>query len=266
MFLQVCAQLVLDADAVIDQNRMSASGISVSTTDASGPRGGGWFLNQRSSFLFPLEDRQSLHHHAGATMVRSDNAAAVVALNRGYSSTCDLNVVTQLRLAEAASHGSTIAARHIPGMNNNLADILSRWKPEGPTAHRQLHPDLDDNIVLDVPRHQVDACTDPCGSNSLCTVFWLPLQDGPKESWQARHIWCHPPVGMTDNRILTARPICMSATFVFPAWPFNRLWQHVKGGYLLRRWPAGTHLGSGEICISIQFGYYSYFTMGCGGA
>ncbi len=50
--------LVLDTDADIDQSQMTTSGIPVFTTDASGPRGGGWFLNQRFSFLFPLEDQR----------------------------------------------------------------------------------------------------------------------------------------------------------------------------------------------------------------
>lgn len=178
--------------------------------------------------------------------MRTDNAAAVAAVNKAYSSACDLNVVAQLVSAEAASHGITIAARHIPGINNKLADALSRWRPEGPAAHRQLHPDLYHDIVLDVPGHQVDACADPCGSNSFCKVFWSPLQDGLKESWQARRVWCHPPVGLAGNFLqhfqasFAARPTCTSATFVLPAWPFNRLWRHVKGGHLLRHWPAGS--------------------------
>lgn len=267
--------LVSDTDPDIDCRLITSVGIPVFTTDASGPRGGAWYLSSRLSFRFNEIDckRSSnwrelytilhalerwgpqLAQGGPRVLVRTDNASAVAAVNRAYSTSADLNALAQRITAVAAGHGLVLAARHIPGISNKLADALSRWKPDSPAAHRSLRQDLYDGICLQVPSHDVDACSDPCGENSFCGSFWSIVQDGLEQIWEGRRVWCHPPVGIADlflqhfKSAFARQPSSTSATFLLPAWPQNRLWRHLKGARLLRHWRKGSPILSAGVTM-----------------
>lgn len=180
--------LLHDTDADIDASQVTVAGIPVFTTDASGPRGGGWFQHHRFSFLFSEEGRRrssnwrelSAIAHAlqlwgpqlavlgPRVLVRTDNSAAVAAVNRTYSGSEDLNAVAQQVFSIAQAHGIVLAARHIPGIHNKLAnrlDALSRWRPDPQASSRQLRPVLFWDLQQVIAGHEVDACADPTGGN-----------------------------------------------------------------------------------------------------
>ena len=256
--------LVQDSDSEIDANHVTAAGIPVFTTDASGPRGGGRFMQHRFSFLFSEEDQRrstnwrelstsayalnlwgpALASMGSRVLVRSDNIAAVAAFNRSYSGSEDLNILVQQVSSLATAHGIVLAARHIPGIQNKLADALSRWRPESAASNCQLLPSLFDAVQQAVGSHQVDACAEPGGGDSFYPVFWSPVHSSIEEDWAAKRVWCHPPVGLVDGclqrfrQAYAARPAITSATFVLPAWPYSRMWKYLKGGRLLHHCPA----------------------------
>ena len=132
------------------------AGVEVSS-DAAGSIGFGaylkgfWFAGswapsqQQQSIaykeLFPVVIAAHVWGHMWCkrhVLFRSDNEAVVHILNTWTSKVPSLMQLLRSLLLSAARHSFSFSARHVPGVNNQIADALSRFRWQD---FRQLVPD-----------------------------------------------------------------------------------------------------------------------------
>ena len=90
------------------------------------------------------------HSWGGAhIMVRSDNSATVASINKGTSRSPELLSLIQEIFWLSVQYSFRVSATFIPGINNTLADRISRLDsmPHAMEA-RQILSNFSDNIVL----------------------------------------------------------------------------------------------------------------------
>ena len=166
--------------------------------------------------------------------VRSDNMAALAATRRAHSPTSPLlaAIGVKIRLTMEALQIQLVAATHLPGELNHLADEASRkWlehhrRLEWPICATTLRRLLEE---LQTPLPELDAFA--TAANTKCRRFWSlhpdPLADGVDamaQRWTARSLFLNPPFAMMTRVInkMRAEPP-RTAVVVAPEWP-NKLW------------------------------------------
>ena len=228
----------------------------VVTTDASCEGWGGHSLIQGQSMLFSglwsQAERRSCHinllelralrltllrlaPHLSGRMVKleCDNSTAVSYLNKqgGTHSLTLCQEAMDLHLW-LISHNIQVFAVHRPGVNNELADYLSRNRPDptewslNPNAARKLFrrwgtPQLDlfaSHLNHKVPlwfsrmEHQAAAGTDAFA-----------------QSWTGWYVYAYPPTNLILRTLTKIREDQTEAIVLVPHWPrqswFNLLWQ-----------------------------------------
>ena len=189
--------LISESDAALDAASLTSDGVLVFTTDASGPRGGASWCDLRLTFAYTQAEsargsnwreldtvlralQQSgpqLKAISSCALVRSDNKAADSAINTGYSSVQQFNLLAQ-HTTQLTSELGIPAASHILGIANGLADALSRWRPsdDPAAADWQLSPDMFDAIEAAICSHDTDTCCSPMeeifSAPALLTCSW----------------------------------------------------------------------------------------------
>ena len=250
----------------------SVEDVEVLTGDASGRACGGWYGPERLVHLFDSAEcaptrssnfrelktvllmlqRWGTQLRGRRVLVRTDNTTTACAVNRGYAKHEGLEDLAEAIRALAASLEISLAARHVPGLKNGLADALSR------VLHTVEGPDRSDlrlrrdelewlESVVGSP-FDVDTCADVRGDNAHCRRFYSVADDALSHDWGGHLSWCHPDWEMIDPLLRHYReaharePTATGAVFLVPAWTWAPWWRRVRGFEVLAHYPAGSQL------------------------
>lgn len=253
---------------------VSNEDVEVITTDASGYAGGAWWRRERAAWHFEQElrapnlssnyrelltavlaiERWGAALRGSRILIRTDNTTTVRVANTGDTPSPELEPLAR-RLYEAVQrHGVAVAARHIPGLKNGLADALSRRRYEKPdSGDWQFRPDQFE-LAEDWLRRQlargfdVDACADPTGSNAQLPHFWSAVDSCLDHDMAGKHVWCNADWELFDRllphfkRGAAVDPYGTAGVFVVPEKTRASWWRHTRGFRVLGRYPAGTQL------------------------
>jgi hypothetical protein len=240
------------------------------TTDASGWAGGAWWREHRAHLALTP---QELAGHLGASsnlrelhmvpwalnlwgpdlagsrvLIRLDNLAAVGAVNKGASMSPGFQSILLRLHSVLQTHRIQLVARHIPGVENTLADGISRLKGHVDDQDWRLDPQVHALLHARWGPFHVDACSDPLGRNAFYPTFWSELDSCLLHSWGGRHVYCNPPFRAAEEVLrhfwtcFWTAPQSSSAVFVLPVWTTASWWRLLRGGVVVGYFPAGRSL------------------------
>ena len=264
-----CGKTASTADELASASH-TTEGIPIIRTDASGTGGGAvhgdalrlavpWTGNhaflaldtvssnyrELSMVCIALEE-WGAHFRNSRVLVMCDNSVSVAVVHKQGSQTLPLNDL-YWRLHQACENNNIdLALRHIKGVENCLADALSRYVRLKDHSDWQFDPAEFNAISNEVGQHDVDTGADPMGNNALTSRYWSALDDGASQPWEALRCWCNCDYLQLERYLkrhrLTNRNTGSSATFVIPYWPDKPWWRLIKGLRLLALYPTGTQL------------------------
>ena len=152
-----------------------------------------------------------------------------------------------------ARHSIDLAAIHIPGEENLLADRLSRFKRELDQGDWML-----DRAPFERARERaralfgvewtLDGSADPVGANRQLPRFCSAVNSIFDVDLRGEQLYCNPdfelaePVLQHFLQAYRGAEAATSGTFVLPVWPERRFWRLLKGAKVLDYYPAGTQL------------------------
>lgn len=261
--------VVTETDAELDDGRDTLEGIPVVTGDASGYGIGAWHGHHRYQHWLPphlcspatSSNYRELYvvymsllrwgpRWAGRRLlVRSDNSTVVSIIRHRHTDAPALAALFERIKQLSDYYRIELAARHIAGVANGLADRLSRKRLTSDRDDWKLaRPEFDALERLCGP-HDVDAASDPSGHNAHLPRFWSWLDSALDKDWAGLNVYCNPPYSNVGAFVLKAlmardaRPTDSGATLVVPDWP-SRSWHRLvtKHFSIIRRYPAGTDL------------------------
>ena len=87
-------------------------------------------------------------------LIHCDNEAVVTILNSGKSKDVTLSRISRNIFMQCASHDIQLQVKHVPGKNNNIADLLSRWQVTD-NAKEKLSLLLPDFNTISVAQHHL---------------------------------------------------------------------------------------------------------------
>ena len=87
-------------------------------------------------------------------LIHCDNEAVVTILNSGKSKDLTLSRISRNIFMQCASHDIHLKIKHVPGKNNNIADLLSRWQVTD-NPKQKLSLLLPDFNTISVAQHHV---------------------------------------------------------------------------------------------------------------
>ncbi|XP_072219103.1 uncharacterized protein [Leuresthes tenuis] len=160
-------------------------------------------------------------------LVRTDSTSAVYHINHqgGTRSKQGLQVSKQL-LTWAFPHFLSLRAIHLPGIQNKVADVLSR---QGlPQGDWRLHPEVVEMIWSKYGRAEVDVFASE--SSTHCPLWYSlmrgtsPLgQDALAHAWPPRLLYAFPPIPLIRVTLERVRQKGHRLLLVAPNWP-GRPW------------------------------------------
>ena len=154
----------VDSHAYMDQYSRTSNGVPVITGDASGTGWGVHYDGKRALGAYSVADaapnRSSNWRELdtavkglekwggtmragpgeGRALVRSDNSTTVAVINKQATSSAHLVPLLRKLRGVCEEHGLEVAALHIPGVENDLADWLSRFVRKKDYGDWMLHP------------------------------------------------------------------------------------------------------------------------------
>lgn len=242
----------------------------VITSDASGYGGGVWWRHQRLHYGFTPEQRagklgvsanlRELYMvpwvlrrwgprlRGKRVLFRLDNGASVGAINKGGSSTPEVNDLLIAIHRVCQEFGIHLVARHLPGVDNPLADALSRLRTTVDRDDWMLHLRIFLQLAAVAGPFDVDACADPVGFNSHCEAFWSIIDRCTDHDWAGRRIYCNPPFGQIADILdhfwfcYWQAPADTAATFVLPVWLTSAWWKLLAGAVVVGHYAPGSSL------------------------
>lgn len=264
---------VPDTHEYMDKHSSTSAGIPVYTGDADKGAAGVWYRDQRHIHPFPPSEQppyrssnwrelttaliglQKYGHlwPGQRVLYRSDNSTTVAAINKQGSPVGDLNVVVEEILATAHHLGVDLAATHIPGVVNGLADRLSRhrrlvdtddWKLRT-ALFQELHRYLREEWLED-GELTLDGGADVVGNNAQLPRFCSEVDSIFDRDLRGEHLWVNPAFSKIYSILLHflqayhASPHNTSGTFLLPEWLDRPFWRLTKGAKLIARYPKGT--------------------------
>jgi hypothetical protein len=157
--------------------------------------------------------------------IRSDNTTAISYLNRGGGRFCHLAQALEPVTRCALRRRFHLLPRHLPGVENKIADQESRRAPErhdwtidlstARLIHRVAQP------TLDAFASRLNHVTD-----RFCSMRPDPLAvavDGLSISWRNERVYAAPPIPLIPQVINKAIDERASVTLLTPNWP-NQPW------------------------------------------
>ena len=267
-----------EGDAALDAaaGQCAEPGVQVITTDASGYAGGAWWMERRAAWRFEAAfaapncssnyrelatavlalEEWGPHLRGQRVLIRTDNTTTMSVLNRGDSAHDTLLPLARRAEAAAKKYGFYVAARHVPGLKNGLADGLSRWRHDDRDEGDWMFDHGEFTRVqtalaetLASPRDfSLDGCADPVGANSHCPRFRSAVDSILDHDLGGEHLWCN-----ADWRLLAPtikhfkecaarRPFDTSGLFVVPVKTHASWWRELKGFEILDVYRAGSDL------------------------
>ena len=266
---------VTDNDAELDASGGVASeDIDVITTDASGYGGGAWFRHDRAAWHFDSTvrsparssnyrelltailslERWGAQLRGRRVLIRTDNKTTMAVINKGNTSADTLDGLARRLYAVTQRYDIRVAARHIPGVSNGLADLLSRWHyDKTDRGDWQFDPaEFARAQAWLRARHartfDVDACADPTGLNAQCSPFWSGADSCLDHDMAGMAVWCNADWDLLRDILRHFRgaasrsPHDTTGVFVVPEKTNAAWWRDLRGFRVLARYPAGTQL------------------------
>ena len=264
---------ISEDDDVIDAHfGHSEENVEVITGDASGDAGGGWYGHHRLVHFYPPDECAPVRSsnfrelkivwhmlrewgerlRGKRVLVRSDNTTTVSVVNRGVSSSPDLQELGDAIYHLAQSLGIQLAARHIPGLKNGLADRLSRNLDVYRTRDLgdwQLRSDEFRYLeALSSREFDIDGAADPMGRNAQCSRYCSVSDSLLDTDIRGMHLWCNPDWHLASDSLRhfslarSEQPETTSAVFLLPAWPTAPWWRQLRDAQLLAYYPVGSEL------------------------
>ena len=269
----------MDSHAYLDQHHRTSHGVAVCTGDASGDQGATvtmldplegelrevWHYGPEESAPQQSSNYRELHTVLKAVelwgerlagrrvLVRSDNSTAVSVANRRGTNSANLLGLSERLVEECARHDVDLAAMHIPGEENLLADRLSRFKRELDQGDWML-----DDAPFERARERarrffgvdwtLDGSADPVGANRQLPRFCSAVNSIFDADLRGEQLYCNPDFELAEavlRHFLEAyrtADVATSGTFVLPVWTDRRFWRLLRGAKVLDYHPAGTQL------------------------
>ena len=270
---------IVDSHDYLDRHHRTSHGVAVCTGDASGDQGATvtmldplegelrevWRYGPEESAPQQSSNYRELHTVLKAVelwggrlagrrvLVRSDNSTAVSVANRRGTNSANLLGLSERLVEECARHDVDLAAVHIPGEENLLADRLSRFKRELDQGDWML-----DSAPFERARERarrffgvewtLDGSADPVGANRRLPRFCSAVNSILDMDLRGEQLYCNPDFELAEAvlrhflQAYRSADVATSGTFVLPVWPDRRFWRLLKGAKVLDYYPAGTQL------------------------
>ena len=244
--------------------------VAIITTDASGWAGGAWWEHRRIHYSFTPEQlagryqdsanlrelyiplfavrRWAVALQGRRILFLMDSEASVGAINRRGSMVPHFNDVVLALLDLLGGLGCEAIARHLPGVQNRLADGISRLTGRRDEGDWMMDERLYRRLSSLCGPFDVDACSDPLGHNAFCCRFWSALDSCLEHDWAELLVWCNPPFSEAEPilrhfwRCFHGCPERTAAVFILPVWTSASWWRFVGGGCVVGYWHAGSRL------------------------
>jgi hypothetical protein len=270
---------VRDTHADMDATHRTAEGVVVITGDASGDQGAA------VTVVAPEEgERRAVWEYAEAdsapaqssnwreldtvvrplemwgadlagqrVLVRTDNTTACAVVNRRGTNAPNLLPLARRLAAVCRRHDLDVAAVHIPGEENTLADGLSRlrrgWDQGDWMLARAAFVHVQ-QVVEEVygVRFTLDGSADPLGGNRQLPRFCSVLNSVLETQLVGEQLYCNPDfelIGHVLRHFLAEyrrATVATSGTFVLPCWMDRSWWRLLRGAKVVAYWPAGSAL------------------------
>ena len=294
--------VVRDSHSDMDATHRTADGVVVITGDASGDQGAAVTVvrpeegERRAVWRYGLEDsaqRQSSNWRELDTvvrplemwgaelagqrvLVRTDNTTAKAVVNNRGTVSANLQQLCARLVEVCRAHDLDVAAMHIPGVENTLADALSRFKREMDKGDWMLSRPAFGNAQQVVREEYeveftLDGSSDPVGSNRQLPRFCSAVNSVLRRQLAGEHLYCNPDFELIERvlrHFLEAyrrAEVATSGTFVLPVWADRSWWQLLRGARVVAYYPAGTPLFTSPDWRQLAVGQGQYSLGGDGG-
>ena len=264
---------VADTHEYMYRTSSTSTGIPVYTGDADKGAAGVWYKDRRYIHPFPEHHQppykssnfrelttaliglqQFGHDWEGLRVLyRSDNSTTVAVINKQGSPVHDLNVVAAEIIATARRFNVDLAAKHIPGCLNGLADRLSRHRRLMDTDDWKLRTELFDELHLYLQQYwlegrklSLDGGADVVCNNAQVPRFCSEVDSLLDRDLRGEDLWLNPAFSKITQLLRHVRsawqrsPHNTSATLLVPEWTTEPWWRLLRGARIIARYPKGT--------------------------
>jgi hypothetical protein len=264
---------VLDSHAYMDEHSFTSHGVPVITGDASGDQGAAHHAGEMLIWEYPPEESapvQSSNYReldtvvrpleewggrfaGGRCLTRSDNSTSVAVVNKRGTNSRNLQQLSARLRAVCKQHDIDLAALHIPGEQNGLADRGSRVKRSKDYGDWMLSKAAFRNIEEKIWEHfgvqlGLDGGADAVGSNRQLNRYYSAVNSIFDHDLRGEHLYVNPDFDIIKEvlehfqRSYLDPDYCTSGTFVLPVWPDRSFWKLLRGARLVAYYPEGVPL------------------------
>ena len=294
--------VVRDSHGEMDETHRAAEGVVVITGDASGDQGAAVTVvrpeegERRAVWRYGPEDsapRQSSNWRELDTvvrplemwgaelagqrvLVRTDNTTAKSVVNNRGTVSANLQPLCARLVEVCRAHDLDVAAMHIPGVENTLADALSRFKrgmDKGDWMLARRAFGHAQQVVREeyAVEFTLDGSSDPVGSNRQLPRFCSAVNSLLRRRLEGEHLYCNPDFELIERvlrHFLEAyrrAEVATSGTFVLPVWADRSWWRLLRGARVVAYYPAGTPLFTSPDWRQLAVGQGQYSLVEDGG-
>ena len=156
-------------------------------------------------------------------LVRSDNSTVVAYINhQGGTRSPRLCLLTRDLYLWAWDHHVSLQAIHIPGVDNSIADALSRGKIR-PTEW-SLHRGVAEHLFAEIEKPNIDlfASAENAQLPVFCTRFHDPrawASDALQISWEGMSAYAFPPISLVSRVLCKLEREPCRLLLIAPFWP-----------------------------------------------
>ena len=186
-------------------------------------------------------------------LVRTDNTTARAVVNRRGTNSANLLPLSERLAAVCRRHDLDVAAVHIPGEQNALADALSRMRRGWDQGDWMLARAAFERVQQVVQaeygvRFTLDGSADPLGSNRQLPRFCSAVNSVLQQRLVGEQLYCNPDFELIEEVLrhflveYRRADVATSGTFVLPCWMDRSWWRLLRGAKVVAYWPAGSAL------------------------
>jgi hypothetical protein len=186
-------------------------------------------------------------------LVRTDNTTARAVVNRRGTNSANLLPLSERLAAVCRRHDLDVAAVHIPGEQNTLADALSRMRRGWDQGDWMLARAAFERVQQVVQaeygvRFTLDGSADPLGSNRQLPRFCSAVNSVLQQRLVGEQLYCNPDFELIEEVLrhflaeYRRADVATSGTFVLPCWMDRSWWRLLRGAKVVAYWPAGSAL------------------------
>ena len=279
----------VDSHQYMDEHSYTSNGVPVITGDASDTQGAAHHKGDMLIWEYPQElcapvqssnyreldtvvrplEAWGIKFAGGRVLARSDNSTAVAVVNRRGTTSSNLQELGHELVAVCKRHDIDLAAIHIPGVQNGLADRGSRFKRVLDHGDWMLSKRAFQHVVDEVRERfgvqlTLDGGADPVGSNRQLPRYCSVVNSIFDHDLRGEHLYVNPDFDIIKE-VLEWFLECYrdvgqgtSGTFVVPVWADRSYWRLLKGAKVLAYYPAGVPLFTSPDWRELELGSGHY--------